>query len=98
MGASAHVDDLWMRLFVRSSSPDIVEVLERRTTRLVGRYSESDGVGLVLPDDRLHDDVSHQLVDATRAAVRKVLFNGTPDLKSPFSSLAKMGAFPHQDP
>jgi ribonuclease R len=30
----------------------IVEVLERRTTRLVGRYSESDGIGVVQPDDR----------------------------------------------
>ncbi len=36
----------------------IVEVLERRTTRLVGRYSESDGVSLVLPDDRrIHQDI-----------------------------------------
>jgi ribonuclease R len=30
----------------------VVEVLERRTSRLVGRYSESDGIGLVQPDDR----------------------------------------------
>jgi len=36
----------------------IVEVLERRTTRLVGRYDERDGVGLVLPDDRrIHQDI-----------------------------------------
>jgi ribonuclease R len=36
----------------------VVEVLERRTTRLVGRYSETDGVGLVLPDDRrINQDV-----------------------------------------
>ena len=36
----------------------VVEVLERRTTRLVGRYSERDGVGLVLPDDRrVHQDI-----------------------------------------
>lgn len=36
----------------------VVEVLERRTTRLVGRYEERDGVGLVLPDDRrIHQDV-----------------------------------------
>ncbi len=30
----------------------IVEVLERRVTRLVGRYDERDGVGYVIPDDR----------------------------------------------
>jgi ribonuclease R len=30
----------------------VVEVLERRTTRLVGRYAENDGIGLVQPDDR----------------------------------------------
>jgi len=36
----------------------VVEVLERRTTRLVGRYAERDGVGLVLPDDRrLNQDI-----------------------------------------
>ncbi len=36
----------------------VVEVLERRTTRLVGRYSERDGVGLVVPDDRrLNQDI-----------------------------------------
>lgn len=36
----------------------VVEVLERRTTRLVGRYAEKDGVGMVLPDDRrVHQDI-----------------------------------------
>ncbi|MFA5684936.1 MAG: ribonuclease R [Lysobacteraceae bacterium] len=36
----------------------VVEVLERRTTRLVGRFAERDGVGLVLPDDRrVHQDI-----------------------------------------
>ncbi len=36
----------------------VVEVLERRTTRLVGRYAERDGIGLVLPDDRrVHQDI-----------------------------------------
>ena len=36
----------------------IVEVLERRATRLVGRYSEQGGVGLVVPDDRrMHQDL-----------------------------------------
>jgi ribonuclease R len=36
----------------------VVEVLERRTTRLVGRYQERDGIGLVLPDDRrLNQDI-----------------------------------------
>lgn len=36
----------------------IVEVLERKTTRLVGRYNERDGVGLVVPDDRRqHQDI-----------------------------------------
>jgi len=36
----------------------IVEVLERRTTRLVGRFEDSDGVTLVVPDDkRLHRSV-----------------------------------------
>lgn len=36
----------------------IVEVLERRSQRLVGRYEEQDGIGLVIPDDqRLHQDI-----------------------------------------
>jgi ribonuclease R len=36
----------------------IAEVLERRRPRLVGRYDERAGVGLVIPDDRrLHQDV-----------------------------------------
>ena len=36
----------------------IVEVLERRPARLVGRYEEQDGFGLVVPDDkRIHQDV-----------------------------------------
>jgi ribonuclease R len=36
----------------------IVEVLERRTTRLVGRYKEERGFGLVTPDDRrIHQDL-----------------------------------------
>jgi ribonuclease R len=36
----------------------VVEILERRTERLVGRYSESDGVGLVQPDDRrIHQEI-----------------------------------------
>jgi ribonuclease R len=36
----------------------IVEILERRATRLVGTYSERGGVGLVDPDDsRIHMDV-----------------------------------------
>ena len=36
----------------------VVEVLERRTSRLVGRFEERDGMGLVLPDDRrLHQDI-----------------------------------------
>ncbi|MFC4728765.1 ribonuclease R [Coralloluteibacterium thermophilus] len=30
----------------------IVEVLERRTTRLIGRYQEEGGIGFVAPDDR----------------------------------------------
>ena len=30
----------------------IAEVLERRMTRLVGRYSERAGIGMVVPDDR----------------------------------------------
>ncbi|HMB57152.1 MAG TPA: ribonuclease R [Arenimonas sp.] len=30
----------------------IVEVLERRMTRIVGRYSERAGIGTVIPDDR----------------------------------------------
>jgi ribonuclease R len=30
----------------------IVEVLERRLTRIVGRYSERAGIGTVIPDDR----------------------------------------------
>lgn len=35
----------------------IVEVLERRQTRVLGRYEERDGIGYVTPDDRriLHD-------------------------------------------
>jgi ribonuclease R len=35
----------------------IVEVLERRLTRIIGRYGERNGIGLVAPDDRrvLHD-------------------------------------------
>jgi ribonuclease R len=35
----------------------IVEVLERRLTRLIGRYEERGGIGYVVPDDRriLHD-------------------------------------------
>ena len=35
----------------------IVEVLERRLTRILGRYEERGGIGYVLPDDRrvLHD-------------------------------------------
>ncbi len=36
----------------------IVEVLERRAPRLVGRYEEQAGVGLVVPDDqRIHRDI-----------------------------------------
>ncbi|HRA38688.1 MAG TPA: ribonuclease R, partial [Pseudomonadota bacterium] len=36
----------------------IVEVLERRAPRLVGRYQEQDGFGLVVPDDRrIHQDL-----------------------------------------
>jgi ribonuclease R len=36
----------------------IVEVLERRAPRLVGRYEEQAGVGLVIPDDqRIHRDI-----------------------------------------
>jgi ribonuclease R len=36
----------------------IVEVLERRSPRLVGRYQEQDGFGLLVPDDRrIHQDV-----------------------------------------
>src|SRR5690606_31950732 len=30
----------------------IVEVLERRATRLLGRYNEESGIGFVVPDDR----------------------------------------------
>jgi ribonuclease R len=35
----------------------IVEVLERRLTRIIGRYGERNGIGFVAPDDRrvLHD-------------------------------------------
>src|SRR5690606_27345056 len=29
VGATAHVDDQWMRLFVRSRSPEVVDVLRR---------------------------------------------------------------------
>jgi ribonuclease R len=36
----------------------IVEVLERRAPRLVGRYEEQAGVGIVIPDDqRIHRDI-----------------------------------------
>jgi ribonuclease R len=36
----------------------VTEVLERRATRVVGRYDERDGVCLVIPDDRrLHADI-----------------------------------------
>ncbi|MCG6118516.1 MAG: ribonuclease R [Aquimonas sp.] len=36
----------------------IVEVLERRTQRLVGRFQESDGIASVVPDDRrLHQEI-----------------------------------------
>ncbi len=36
----------------------IVEVLERRAPRLVGRYQEENGFGLVIPDDRrIHQDL-----------------------------------------
>ncbi|HET6604420.1 MAG TPA: ribonuclease R [Xanthomonadaceae bacterium] len=36
----------------------IVEILERGTKRLVGRYAERDGVAYVVPDDRrIHQDV-----------------------------------------
>lgn len=39
-------------------SGQIVEVLERAVTQVVGRYLEQRGVGLVIPDDpRLHHDV-----------------------------------------
>jgi ribonuclease R len=37
----------------------VTDVLERRTTRVVGRYDERDGICLVIPDDRrLHADIS----------------------------------------
>jgi len=46
----------------------VVEVLERRTTRLVGRYAERDGVGLVLPDDRrLNQDIVIPLAEKGEA-------------------------------
>jgi len=36
----------------------IVEVLERRPARIVGRYKEEGGLGLVVPDDRrIHQDL-----------------------------------------
>ncbi len=36
----------------------VVEVLERRAPRIVGRYQEQDGFGLVVPDDRrIHQDL-----------------------------------------
>ncbi len=36
----------------------IVEVLERRASRLVGRYQEQEGFGIVVPDDRrIHQDL-----------------------------------------
>jgi ribonuclease R len=36
----------------------VVEVLERNTRQIVGRYYEQDGVGLVVPDDkRIHHDI-----------------------------------------
>ncbi len=36
----------------------IVEVLERRAPRIVGKYQEGDGFGLVVPDDRrIHQDL-----------------------------------------
>jgi ribonuclease R len=36
----------------------VVEVLERRAARLVGRYQEQDGFGFVVPDDaRIHQDL-----------------------------------------
>jgi ribonuclease R len=43
----------------------IVEVLERRSPRLVGRYQDQGGFGLVVPDERrLHHDI---LIPAGRA-------------------------------
>ena len=52
LGAVSGVDNRGRR------EASIVEVLERRTQRLVGRYSERDGVGLVVPDDRRqHQDI-----------------------------------------
>ncbi|HRQ65040.1 MAG TPA: ribonuclease R [Xanthomonadaceae bacterium] len=37
----------------------VTEVLERRTTRIVGRFDERDGICLVIPDDRrLHADIA----------------------------------------
>jgi ribonuclease R len=43
----------------------IVEVLERRSPRLVGRYQDQGGFGLVVPDERrIHQDV---LIPAGRA-------------------------------
>ena len=47
----------------------IVEVLERRMTRVVGRYSERAGIGIVIPDDRR---VLHELlIPPMRATARK---------------------------
>ena len=52
----------------------IVEVLERRTTRLVGRYAERDGVGLVQPDDRrLSQDVIVPLAERNDARTGQIV-------------------------
>jgi len=46
----------------------VVEVLERRTTRVVGRFAEREGVGLVLPDDRrLNQDIVIPAADKREA-------------------------------
>ena len=52
----------------------IVEVLERGVSRLVGRYSHSDGVGRVIPDDRrIHQDVLIPPGQADRAGENQIV-------------------------
>lgn len=52
----------------------IVEVLERRASRLVGRYTQSDGVGRVIPDDRrMHQDVLIPPGQADRAGENQIV-------------------------
>ncbi|MCB1561922.1 MAG: RNB domain-containing ribonuclease, partial [Xanthomonadales bacterium] len=52
----------------------IVEVLERGASRLVGRYTQSDGVGRVIPDDRrMHQDILIPPGQADRAGENQIV-------------------------